>query len=89
MLIKLQHEGSLIVACRIKSLTGDRTRAPLSWEGGVLAAEPPGKSLQMRFKRVQHDLAFSLKNPLCLLPENIRDDLGRQGCGGVTVTSGT
>ena len=49
----------------------DRTRAPLCWEGGVLAAEPPGKSLQVGFKRAQHDLACGLK----------RDGLGDRGAG--------
>ena len=59
----------------------DRTQVPLCWEGGVLAAEPPGKSLQVGFKRAQHDVACGLKNPLCLLPENIRDGLGDRGAG--------
>ena len=63
------------------SLTVVRTRAPLCWVGGVLAAEPLGKSLQVSFKRVQHDLACGLKNPLCLLPENIRDGPGDRGAG--------
>ena len=43
---------------------------------------------QVSLKRVQHDLACGLKNPLCLLPENIRDGPG-DGRGDVTVTLGT
>ena len=36
--LQLQHVGA-------SSLTGARTLAPCTWEHGVLATEPPGKSL--------------------------------------------